>query len=530
MGIPKQRVFVTITATVVAAVCGALAGYLMGVALTLRHAESKLDQYALRIRQEAETSAAEARSILVLFNASPYAYCSDEEIARFRKLIFQSEYLKDGGRMRDGRIDCSTTLGRANQSGARFEPDISRQDGTRVYRNLAPFRIGDQTVIAVQLGNSFIVYNPYNVKDMGSAFMHFTVSDRDVTSGQVSRLLGEVSTAHGSVLTTEGEARAGDTLYATRCSIRYSACMTAYATMTEALQANRGEFRSYMALGGLSGAVFGLICSILYRRNKGIERQLRRAIRRDALRVVYQPIVELASRRTVGAEALVRWTDEEGFAVNPEVFVKIAEERGFVGGITELVVRHALHSFSETLRSNADFRLSINIAADDLKDPAFLIMLKRSLEREAVSAESLALEITESSTARHEVAIEAIRELRLRGHAVHIDDFGTGYSSLSYLQDLAVDAIKIDRSFTRAIGTEAVTVAILPQILSLASALNLQVIVEGIETELQAAYFADSGRRILAQGWLFGRPVPAEAFLRCSVDEEQEIPVPVDSL
>jgi sensor c-di-GMP phosphodiesterase-like protein len=529
MGILEQRVFVTITATVIAAACGTLAGYLLGLALTLQHTEAKLDQYALHIRQDAETSAAEARSILAAFNASPFAYCSDEEIAQFRKVIFQSEYLKEGGRIRDGRIDCSASLGRVSQTGMQFKADISRLDGTKVYRNLAPFRIGDQTVITVEQGDSFIVYNPYNVKDLGSASMHFTVTDRDMTSGQVSTLLGEVSKAHGSILTTEGLARAGGTLYATRCSPHYTACITAYTSISEALRANRGEFRAYMAIGGLTGAVFGLVCSLLYRRNKGIEQQLRRAIRNDALQVFFQPIVELASRRVVGAEALVRWTDEDGFAVSPQVFVKIAEERGFVGSITELVVRHALRSFSEMLRSNPEFHLSINIAAEDLRDPDFLTMLKRSLEREAVPAASLVLEITESSTARHEVAIENIRELRSRGHAVHIDDFGTGYSSLSYLQDLAVDAIKIDRSFTRSIGTEAVTVAILPQILSLASALNLQVIVEGIETELQADYFAFSGRSILAQGWLFGRPVSAEAFLRRSVDEKEGIAVPAES-
>jgi sensor c-di-GMP phosphodiesterase-like protein len=91
-----------------------------------------------------------------------------------------------------------------------------------------------------------------------------------------------------------------------------------------------------------------------------------------------------------------------------------------------------------------------------------------------------------------------------------------------------VDAIKIDRSFTRAIGTEAVTVAILPQILALAAALKLQVIVEGIETEQQANYFANSGQPILAQGWLFGRPVLAEAFLRLLAEEELAIAVPTD--
>jgi len=94
---------------------------------------------------------------------------------------------------------------------------------------------------------------------------------------------------------------------------------------------------------------------------------------------------------------------------------------------------------------------------------------------------------------------------------------------LSYLHSLSIDAIKIDRSFTQAIGTEAVTLGILPQILAMATALKLQVIVEGIETEQQADYFASSDQSILAQGWLFGRPVTAEAFIRQLADAESKV-------
>jgi sensor c-di-GMP phosphodiesterase-like protein len=237
--------------------------------------------------------------------------------------------------------------------------------------------------------------------------------------------------------------------------------------------------------------------------------------------VEYQQIVSLASGRIVGAEALVRWTDEEGFAVGPDVFVKIAEEQGFVESITRLVVRHTLRDFAATLRAQPDFRLSINVTATDLADSRFLPMLARALKRAGVAARSVAIEITESSTARHEVTIAAILRLRQQGHSVHIDDFGTGYSSLSYLHELSVDAIKIDRSFTRAIDTEAVTAGILPQILAMAGALHLQVIVEGIETRQQAEYFAALGQSILGQGWLFGRAVAAVAFQSLLADEDK---------
>jgi sensor c-di-GMP phosphodiesterase-like protein len=277
-----------------------------------------------------------------------------------------------------------------------------------------------------------------------------------------------------------------------------------------------------MTLGGMTGALFGVVLSIFYRRNRSMEQQLRRAIRKDKLRVEYQQIVSLTSGRIVGAEALARWTDEDGFAVAPDIFIKIAEERGFVDSITRLVVRHVLRDFAATFRAQPDFQVSINVAVSDLTDPQFLPMLEDALQQAGVAARNVVIEITESSTARHEVVIAAILRLRQRGHSVHIDDFGTGYSSLSYLHELSVDAIKIDRSFTQSIGTEAVTAAILPQILAMAGALHLEVIVEGIETGQQADYFSPSALPIFGQGWLFGRSVAPEEFQRLLTEDEKK--------
>jgi sensor c-di-GMP phosphodiesterase-like protein len=233
--------------------------------------------------------------------------------------------------------------------------------------------------------------------------------------------------------------------------------------------------------------------------------------------------VDLATGRIVEAEALVRWTDEYKTAISPDVFVKIAEERGFVGAITRLVVRHVLQDFGGTMRARPAFRVNVNIAAADLADAEFTPMLERHLADAEVSPRNLGIEITESYTARQQVAKDAILRLRQKGHYVHIDDFGTGYSSLAYLHDLSVDAIKIDKAFTKAIGTDAVTVSILPQILTMAETLKLQVVVEGIETQAQADYFAASNQNILAQGWLYGRPVPARVFLQMLDEEEVRV-------
>jgi sensor c-di-GMP phosphodiesterase-like protein len=517
----KQRVLFTLVATILAATCGTLAGCLMGRFITLKLAERRLAQEALRASAESDIRLTEMHAVLSAMKVSSAPPCSAAELTYFRALIFDAKYLKDAGRMSDGMIDCSASLAHPAQPLNHAKQDVNFNGSVKAYKNLALYQMIDLSVLTLQDGDIYVVLVPYLQAHTGIRSEHYSEAVRDGLSGQTSWLLGEPPSVSASSFMRNEQVRVGNTLYATRCSTQHSNCITAYITIPEALQADHTQYCIYILLGGLTGGFLGLFCSIIYRRSRSMEQQLRRAIRKDKLRVAYQPIVDMASKRVVGAEALARWTDEDGFTVVPDVFVKIAEAHGFVGEITKLVLRRILHDFGETLRNRSDFRISINVAAADLSDPEFLPLLEQSLKQAEIPARSLVIEITESSTARHELAIETIQRLHERGHSVHIDDFGTGYSSLSYLHDLAVDAIKIDRSFTQSIGTESVTVAILPQILAMAEALNLDVTVEGIETGQQAGYFSVSKHPIFGQGWLFGYPVSTEEFHRLLTDEKQ---------
>jgi sensor c-di-GMP phosphodiesterase-like protein len=516
----KQRVLISLATTVFAGACGILGGYLVGRAVALNVAEGTLNALAARTMKEAEAASAESRTLLATLNASPLPFCSDAEIAYFRELIYRSEYLKEAGRIRDGKVDCSTTLGRLAQPIQVAAQDFSQQDGTKVYKRFFPFEMGDLEVVGLQLGEAFVVFSPYPRTHREFPPMHYISTGRNDSSHDAIRLAGVTPERGWQVLTTEGQARVGQTLFATRCSAKYFNCVTDYVSIADALHTGRRELAGCMILGGVIGGLFGFVCSFIYRRSRSMEQQLRRAIVRDKLSLVYQPIVSLADRRIVGAEALVRWTDEDGVSVGPDVFVRLAEEKGIVCAITKLVVRKALREMAETLRTYPGFRLSINVAAADLANPAFVSMLERTIMAAKVLPQSLAIEITESSTVRCRATMEAILLLRQDGFSVHIDDFGTGYSSLSYLNELSVDAIKIDKSFTHAIGTGSVSGAILPQILAIAEALRLDVIVEGIETEEQARYFTHAKAQILAQGWLFGHPIPVDEFLQTLIEDE----------
>jgi sensor c-di-GMP phosphodiesterase-like protein len=269
----------------------------------------------------------------------------------------------------------------------------------------------------------------------------------------------------------------------------------------------------YMLTGGLAGIACALSFFVAGHKRRSQTSQLKRAILMGKLSVAYQPIVELRTHRIAGAEALARWTDDDGDSIRPETIIALAEAEGFVSEITRFVLTRTLDELQSILESDPEFRVSINLAPSDLADPRLLLLLDEKLMEHRIPPASVVFEITERATSDRETAIAAIRRLRQRGHAVLIDDFGTGYSNLAYLSELKVNGIKISRSFIATIGTESVTSSIVPQILAVARALDLEVVVQGIERQEQALYFSESEQDILGQGWFFGMPIPARSLM-----------------
>jgi sensor c-di-GMP phosphodiesterase-like protein len=519
--LPKRQVRAIVAAILLAGVCGASTGYLLGRVHTRLAAEARLAAASTQLQAETETFVTESLSLLSILNSPKYSHCSDAELASFRELIYHSVSVRDAGHMHDGRMECSALFGREKLLNVVLQPTNTRADGIKVYIDPVPYASGKWRVFVLQLGDSFVVEDPNYNNQLVQRDVEQEVTMVDVVHHRRARASGLPSLVPEATTDRDSVGRVGDTLFATRCSARFAMCSTTFGSYSKALAGDHVENLLYSLLGASTAAFLTLALVFVRQHSRNMSQQLRRAIRKDRLSVVYQPIVDIHSGRIVEAEALARWTDEDGFAVSPDVFVKIAEQRGFVGELTALIVRRVVHDFGETLRSKRDFKLNINVTASDLTDARFLPMLNGSLADAGIAARSLAIEVTESSTASHQEARETIHELRRRGHSVQIDDFGTGYSSLAYLKNLSIDVIKIDKTFTQAIGTEAVTVDILPQILSMAEVLGLQVIVEGIETDRQAAYFAALDRPIRGQGWLFGRPVAAEKFHELFAESEK---------
>jgi EAL domain-containing protein (putative c-di-GMP-specific phosphodiesterase class I) len=245
-----------------------------------------------------------------------------------------------------------------------------------------------------------------------------------------------------------------------------------------------------------------------------LETDLRKAMDRDELRVVYQPIVELDGGRLAGVEALVRWNHPRRGFLAPSQFIPLAEETGIIAHLGRHVLAQACRDARVWLDQGASISLSVNLSVKQFQDPALPLLIKDELERSGLPSESLVLEITESVMMEEaERVLEKLRDLRALGVRIGIDDFGTGYSSLSYLQRLPLDVLKIDKAFVDGITRGAEDSAVARAIIRLAETLKLKTTAEGIETAAQAAKLAALGCDF-GQGYYFSRPMPADAIGR----------------
>ncbi len=230
--------------------------------------------------------------------------------------------------------------------------------------------------------------------------------------------------------------------------------------------------------------------------------------------VHYQPIVALADRSVIGAEALLRWQHPELGMLDPRVVVDIAERSGRIVDLDEWVLAEAMGAvrrWSPELRDRS-FAVHVNLSALHLRRDGLLATVSRILAAVGVPASRLALEVSESALMKgSERGLAELEQLRAAGVRMHLDDFGTGYSSIAQLRRLPLDAVKVDRSLVGAVSTTQGDRGFLAAVLALIEAVGLRTIVKGVRTAEQAAILADMGVAF-GQGYHFGRAVPESAF------------------
>jgi diguanylate cyclase (GGDEF)-like protein/PAS domain S-box-containing protein len=240
-----------------------------------------------------------------------------------------------------------------------------------------------------------------------------------------------------------------------------------------------------------------------------IEHGLRLAQQRNELHLLYQPKVDLASRRIIGVEALVRWHHPSLGLISPDRFIPIAEETGLIVPIGEWVLRTACQKIRDWRDQGIELPVAVNLSARQFRQRNLAQTINDILSETGVPPSYLEIEITESDVMENaESAIATLDELKARGVNISIDDFGTGYSSLSYLKRFPLDILKIDRSFVRDIAFDSDDAAIVEAIIALARSLDIKVVAEGVERESQVVFLNRSGCDF-AQGYLFSPPVKA---------------------
>lgn len=246
-----------------------------------------------------------------------------------------------------------------------------------------------------------------------------------------------------------------------------------------------------------------------------LENDLRYALERKELVLHYQPIVNLTTRRVIGAESLLRWLHPKRGNISPAIFIPMAEEIGLISRITEWTIRTACTQAQRWrhMENGADFFVSVNLSCTRCRDLSADTTIQTIFHDTGLPPSALVLEITENILSEDaERAMSMLRRLVALGVNLWLDDFGTGHSSLSVLKRLPVNGIKIDRSFVPSSLSDPETIVLVEAILSLAKSLDRQVIGEGIETEEQAT-FLRTRSCLMGQGYLFMKPEPAESFV-----------------
>ncbi|MBU2368643.1 MAG: bifunctional diguanylate cyclase/phosphodiesterase [Alphaproteobacteria bacterium] len=356
--------------------------------------------------------------------------------------------------------------------------------------------VGEGDLVARLGGDEFAIIQP-NVSDMRDALgLAQSVVSALEQSFDIDGHEIEVSTSVG-LMSSDGHVEMEDLLR--------QADLALY-------EAKGGGRNRYMLYAGELGT--------LLRDRLELESELREALKsRQGLELVYQPIYCIRENRILGAEALVRWQHPKRGRLSPDMFIKLAEERGLINQLGHWVLQEACRF---AVKSQLPW-IAVNVSPIQFRDERFAERVFGTLDATGLDAARLEIEVTEGLLLQNSPEVQhTLRVLRGRGIRVALDDFGTGYSSISYLRTYGVDKLKIDQSFTAQLGQDEEIDSIVRSIIDLGRAMKMQLTAEGVETESQRSILIAMGCDQL-QGYLLSRPVSDQVMLDLlSADAQRE--------
>lgn len=262
-----------------------------------------------------------------------------------------------------------------------------------------------------------------------------------------------------------------------------------------------------LPLGGVAALGLGFAVVYLARTQTALPAAIRSGLRRGEFFAVYQPIVELATGRWVGAEVLIRWRRPGGEMVRPDIFIPIAEDTGLIAYITRYMTVLVSKEADELFAGNPDFYISLNLSSVCLYSEGTVALLASLADALDAKPGNLMIEATERSFTDPQRANAVLAQIHALGVKVAIDDFGTGFSNLASLSTLKADYLKIDKSFVDTIGSDTATSQVILHIIEMAKSLKLQMVAEGVESVAQVEFLKSHGVQF-AQGYFFARPMP----------------------
>ena len=499
------------------------------VSLALARHESLQRQYdianslALDLLRRSDRSTDQTRAIFANLRAeSPANPCSEQSITRMGRLDLASEQVQAVGYVRDNVLLCSS-LGHHHTT----LPPPS-------YRTSYGLEVRPSVEFPVLPGTRFLVVSDaasgYTVAILPRLPLDISQSEPDIALGVYSFESGRPIVSRGGfspmwIAAVNGQRRARfDDGHHIGVAIR-SASYASAAYVALPRSRLDAEFNRTAVLlvpvALVAGLVLAIAVLLVARRQRALPAMLRAALRRNELFMHYQPIMDLLTGRCVGAEALIRWRRDNGEMVRPDTFIPVAEQVGLIHEITRRVLDLVGQDAADIFRHHPDFHLAINLSADDMCAADTPGLVATLMTRTRASVGNLVMEVTERGFMVPDRVAPIINELRVMGIHVAIDDFGTGYSSLASLQCMALDYLKIDKSFVDTLGTPAVTSQVVTHIINMARSLGLEMVAEGIESEAQASLLRQQGVRY-GQGYLFGMPVPfSELMATASRTEER---------
>lgn len=441
--------------------------------------------------------------------------CGEDMLKAMRYAQFDATFIKDIGYSENGKLLCTSGLGRLKKPFEEVPPQVVTPDGGFLWLNV-PIKLFDfeKKSHVLKVGSYNTVFNISELEkninpDNKSAFYirqlnkepYFYSGNKDISPDYLDN-------------THTFSLKGMTSVY---CSDLSYICSAAFSSYTDIIYYESALIFGIVLLSALSSLFISKFVYEKLKEFRDIKYRFRYGMTPERVLCYYQPIVELSTRRIVGFEVLCRWVDYDGQVVSPDKFLHIVKELKVTKEFTQMIINKTLEELHGFLALHREMKISFNIFPTDFNTDVIKSMLSefRRLHPDCV----INVELTEDELVEINSASACADVLQESGYTIAIDDFGTGYSSLSYLREIRADFIKIDKSFVKEIEKGAIKANLIPNIVAIADSLGSNVIAEGIEVKEQIDYLS-SFNVLYGQGYFFSRPCPAKDFVELFCDDK----------